>query len=154
VLPVRPLAEIALDNIVEGLVREVYSAAVATVCAERAEDPSIRRVMESIAEDERGHAELALDIATWLQGSIDPVEGAWVENALRHAVVSLAKELEAEPDPELVRAVGLPNRLHALWLWSYLSKRIWHGLAECVWTVTCEVKPAQPYRRRMDSVAA
>jgi hypothetical protein len=81
-----------------------------------------------------------------------------VENALRHAVVSLAGELDREPDPELVRAVGLPSRLDALWIWRHLSHRVWHGVVERVWTAPAadltEVMPAKPYRRRMDSVAA
>jgi hypothetical protein len=155
-LPVRPLVDVALENIVEGLVREVYGAAVATVCAERAAAQSVRVVMEGIAEDERGHAALAIDVAVWLQAAIDPIEGAWVEDALRHAVVALAEEVGTDPVPELVHAVGLPSRGNALWLWSYLSHRVWHGLAQRVWTTTStrDVAPAGPHRRRMDSVAA
>ena len=133
-LAVRPLVEVALENVVEGLVREVYSAAVITVCAQRANAPSVRRAMEAIAEDERDQAGLALDVAAWLQARIDPIEGAWVEDKLRHAVVDLARELDHEPDPELVHALGLPSRLDALWIWRYLSHRVWHGLAERVWT--------------------
>jgi hypothetical protein len=155
VLPVRPLAEVALENIVEGFVREAYGAAVAAFRARCAADPDVRRVMEEIAKDERAHADLAFDVAVWLQGSLDPVSGAWVENAMRHAVVALAEELNRDPAPELVRAAGVPSRRDALALWSDLSHRVWHGLSERVWTATGQAAPAvQPYRRRMDSFAA
>jgi hypothetical protein len=156
VLPVRSLEEVALENIVEGFVREVYGAAVATLRARAAASPDIRRVMEEVAEDARLHAELALDLATWLQGVLDPVECAWVENAMRHAVVALCTELDREPEHELVWAAGVPSRRDALSIWSGLSHRVWHGLAERVWSAAAVVEPmpASGYRQRMDSVAA
>jgi hypothetical protein len=154
-LPIRPLVEVALENIVEGFVREVYGAAAATLRSRSAADPDIRRVMEDIAGDERMHAELAFDITAWLQEIIDPIEGAWVENAMRHAVVALAEELNRDPAPELVHAAGVPSRLDALSIWSGLSHRVWHGLSERIWSAASEAAPASaPYRQRMDSVAA
>jgi hypothetical protein len=130
---VRSLVDIALENIVEGFVRTTYGAAAAQVRARSANENGVRLVMEDIARDELVHAELAFDIALWLQAEIDPVEGVWVEDALRHAAVALAPELDAEVDPELCSFAGVPNRSEALAIWSDLSKTVWHGLSERVW---------------------
>ena len=122
-----------LENIVEGFVRETYGAAVARFRARSANDSQIRRVMEEIAADEYMHAQLAFEVATWLQAAIDPVEGAWVENAMRHAVIALARELDVEVEAELSTVVGIPARRDALAIWSGLSHRVWHGISERVW---------------------
>jgi hypothetical protein len=129
----RRLTEIAVENIVEGFVRQTYGAAVARLRARSATDFQTRRLMEDIAHDELAHAELALEIAIWLQGVVDPLEAAFVENALRHAVVSLAHELDVDVDPELCSQVGVPSRNEALVIWSGLSKRVWAGASEQVW---------------------
>ncbi len=132
-LPVRSLVDIALVNIVEGFVRTTYGATAAQYRARSAEDADIRDVMVEIARDEFVHAELAFDVAVWLQAEIDPVEGVWVESALREAVFSLARELDVEVAPELTETAGVPSRVDALEIWSNLSKRVWHGLADRVW---------------------
>jgi hypothetical protein len=131
---VRPLVNVALDNIIEGFVRETYGAAGASFRARTAGDVRIREVMEGIAEDERELAELAFEIALWLQGAIDPIEGVWVEDAMRHAATALARELDVEVEPELTERAGVPGRGDALAIWSGLSKRVWHGLSERVWS--------------------
>jgi hypothetical protein len=133
--PARSLVDIALDNIVEGCVRQTFGAAAARVRARSATDPRIQRAMEGISRDESAHAALAFDIAMWLQAEIDPVEGAWVEDAMRHAVVALTDELSVDVDDVLCTRVGLPSRADALAMWSRLSKLIWHGFSERVWNV-------------------
>ncbi|HEY8091894.1 MAG TPA: ferritin-like domain-containing protein, partial [Polyangiaceae bacterium] len=60
---VRPLLAIALENAVEGCVRETYGAVVNLVEARASSDPAVRRAMKSIAEDECRHAELAWEVA-------------------------------------------------------------------------------------------
>jgi hypothetical protein len=130
---IRGLVDVAVENIVEGFVRQTYGATVAAFRARSAGDFQIRRAMDEIAQDEYVHAELALDIAIWLQTAIDPLEAAFVENALRHAVVSLAHELDVEVEEELCTRAGVPPRRDALVIWSGLSKRVWHGISERVW---------------------
>lgn len=132
-LPIRPLVDIAMENAVEGVVRQTYGAAAASFRARTAEDPDLRALMASIARDEHEHAELAFEIARWLQGAIDPIEGALVEDAMRHAARRLARELDVDPDPVLCAEAGVPGRLDALAIWSGLSHRVWHGLSERVW---------------------
>ena len=130
---VRSLVDIALVNIVEGFVRTTYGAAAAEHRSRAAKETNIRAVMADIASDENIHAELAFDIAVWLQAEIDPIEGVLIEDTLRHAVVALARELDTEVAPELHEIAGVPNRGEALAIWSSLSRRVWHGLSEHVW---------------------
>ena len=69
---------------------------------------------------------------------IDPVEGAWVENALRHAAHDLAEELDVEVDAQLCEIAGVPSRGDALAIWSGLSKRVWHSMLERVWSAAAD----------------
>jgi hypothetical protein len=130
---VRPLVDIALKNAVEGLVRQMYGATVARFRARTASDPKIQRVMAEVAEDEQENAQLAFDLGIWLQTAIDPIEGVWVENAMRHAAVSLVREIDVEVASELCDRAGVPTRRDALAIWSGLSHRVWHGITERVW---------------------
>ena len=75
---------------------------------------------------------LAMGLAVWLSASLDPVECAWVESALRHAVQTLAHELDREPSPGLDRA-GVPTRKDALVIWSALSRNVWQPAFDVVW---------------------
>jgi hypothetical protein len=133
-LGVRPLLDVAIENAVEGVVRQTYGAAAARFRARTAGDADIRRVMETIAADEHEHAELAFEIAAWLHGVLDPIEQVLVEDTTRHAARTLARELDVEPDAELRTAIGVPTRLDALTIWRGLSHRVWHGLSERVWS--------------------
>ena len=55
---VRPLVEVAVENAIEGCVRETWGAAVAAFQGERAGDRAVRRAMRSIAIEEAEHASL------------------------------------------------------------------------------------------------
>lgn len=132
-LPLRSLVDVAIVNIVEGFVRTTYGATAAEYRARSAGNAEVREVMQEIARDELRHAELAFDVAVWVEAEIDPVEGVWVESTMREAVVSLARELDVEVAPELTEVAGVPSRIDALAIWSTLSKRVWHGLADRVW---------------------
>jgi demethoxyubiquinone hydroxylase (CLK1/Coq7/Cat5 family) len=56
----RSLEAIALDNVSEGCVRELYGALVATYQARVARDPEVRAVVTRIAREETQHAALSL----------------------------------------------------------------------------------------------
>jgi hypothetical protein len=79
--PVRPaiaaappasLAELAIDNVVEGCVRETYGALVAAHQATEAREPAVRELMADIAADERAHAALAWRIDAWVAPLLGP----------------------------------------------------------------------------------
>ncbi len=82
---VRALVDVAVENAVEGCVRETYGALLAFVEALSSPDPSLRRAMRSIAEDECRHAELAWSVHTWALPRLLPAERRRVDDALREA---------------------------------------------------------------------
>jgi hypothetical protein len=88
--PVRSLVAIAIENAVEGCVRESYGAVVGLIEAETAVDASVRRTMRSIAADECRHAELAWAVHAWAAPQLSPAEKEDVERAMRGAIEEIA----------------------------------------------------------------
>jgi hypothetical protein len=89
--PPRPLFEVALENAVEGCVRETYGAVVGLVEAQTSADASLRRAMRSIAVDECRHAELAWAVHAWAMARLHAEERRRVKDAMREAVAEIAK---------------------------------------------------------------
>ncbi len=83
------LASIALDNAREGCVLETWSALRAAWLAEHAEDPEVRRLYASLADDEGEHAQLSWDLHNWLQGQVDKSTAAAAEKRLKAAIRAL-----------------------------------------------------------------
>ncbi len=106
--PVRPLAAIALENAVEGCVREAFGAFQASWQASASADATVRAVMRSVARDEIAHAELAFAVARWAESQLPPDERAEVESARAAAIAELLTALEPSPPPELLQVAGLP----------------------------------------------
>jgi len=96
---------IALENATEGCVNETWLALQAHHQAKHAADPEIRAVMAVIADDETRHAELARDIAAWLDTQIDETERQAIQAALERAWETPPREV---PDVVATRA-GLPD---------------------------------------------
>jgi hypothetical protein len=111
-VPLRSLEAIAMDNAVEGCVRETFGALVATYQSRAAMDPSIRAVMKRIARDETRHAALAHDIDRWVRGRLDRATRARVE-AARWAATEALLASEDEPSFADRRTLGLPTRTEA-----------------------------------------
>jgi hypothetical protein len=101
--------EIAVENAVEGCVRETFGALVATHQAQRARDGEIRAAMVGVAADEVRHAELARDVAAWLEPQLSPRERAHVATARRHAIGELRDAIEVSPSSDVVRLAGVPS---------------------------------------------
>jgi hypothetical protein len=117
------LLELALENAVEGCVREAYGAVIATWQAQAAVDPLVRAVMARIAADETRHAALSRAIDAWALPRLDD-EGRAVVAAARLAAV---RELEIGEavGPELVAAAGLPDLATARALHAGLCATLW-----------------------------
>jgi hypothetical protein len=105
-LGVRPLAEVILENAIEGCANETYAAIVATHQAAHA-PARLRRMLSAIARDEQRHAELSHRIHRWGLATLpsheaDRVETARIEagEALRGSVDvgSVASALGAPPE--------------------------------------------------------
>jgi hypothetical protein len=105
---IRSLLEIAVENAVEGCVRETYGALEAGVQAAQA-DAEFRPLMQKIAADEARHAELAHDVAAWIETRLSSEERAIVAQARAAALEELRAEMERTIGDEDRRALGLPT---------------------------------------------
>jgi rubrerythrin len=122
----RSLHAIAVENAIEGCVRETWAALLAAHQATWAGDPHIRRTMRTIAADEARHAELAWAIDAWLRSVLTPEQWTDVEAARTAAARAvIAGVTTTTPAPDLVAAAGLPDRARAT--------RLVHGLAGALW---------------------
>jgi hypothetical protein len=119
-------AELALENVAEGVVRECYGALEAIVISRTAAAADVRAAMESISADEASHAALSARIAAWLETQLTEDERCAVAQAKRAAIVQLRAELDAEPEPELRDQLGIPSRTLALALLDGLQTHVWH----------------------------
>jgi hypothetical protein len=102
----RPLTCLAVENAVEGCVRETFGALAAGFLARDHPDPTIRAVMSRIARDEERHGALAWAIGAWIEPRLD----AGARRCVREARDAALVELIRESPPKLVRALtGLPT---------------------------------------------
>jgi hypothetical protein len=86
----RSLFEVALENAVEGCVRETYGALAGLVEAQTAADGPLARALRSIAGDECRHAELAWAVHAWAAPRLSTDERRRVQDAMREAVAEIA----------------------------------------------------------------
>jgi hypothetical protein len=103
------LRELAMQNAVEGCVRETIGAAVNLWQAQQASNPLFRAVFARIAEDETRHAELSWQIHAWTQTQLSVEDAADVAQAQQHArraIEGVAVEVTAPLARELL---GLPD---------------------------------------------
>lgn len=116
---------IAIENVVEGCVRETFGALVADWQSRHAEHPGLRLAMRKIARDERNHAALSWTIDAWLDETLTATERDEVRAAAFCAVQTLRREAYFAFDRETERALGLPNRLETDALIDSLESELW-----------------------------
>ena len=121
----RSVEALAIENAVEGCVRETFGAIVAMWQAERAADPVVRAAMARVAKDEAGHASLAWAVARWAHGRLGKAARRRVAKARRDAVAALHAELRYEPSPSLVARAGMPPAAKARELAAALEASLW-----------------------------
>ena len=117
----RTLLELAIDNAVEGCVRETYGAIVAAHQARAASDPAVRVVMAAIANDEAMHAQLAWKVHAWLVPRLAETDRARVLAQARAARAALGDL----PPPALVCRAGLPDPTTQRALLARLDAEVW-----------------------------
>jgi hypothetical protein len=105
----RPLAAMALDNAVEGCIRETYSALECAWQAEVARDPVVRATMKRIARDEMRHLAFSWAVHAWVCGRLDAETRAAIERAQRAEIADMRRELAGDPHESLVSRGGLPR---------------------------------------------
>jgi hypothetical protein len=111
----RDLEAIAVENAVEGCVRETFGAILAAYQARTATDAELRRELAIIAADEARHAQLSWDLAAWIEPLLDADARANVERTRTQALASFHEAIALEADsqaaiPGLVALAGLPSR--------------------------------------------
>jgi hypothetical protein len=120
----RSLEAIALDNAVEGCVRETWGALIALHQAARASEPSVRATLGRIARDEVRHAALAIRVDRWLYPRLSAEQRARVRAARVTALAELAQEVRiALPITERQR-LGLPSSAEASALLAELNRSL------------------------------
>lgn len=122
---VRPLLAVAIENAVEGCVRETFGALSALHQGRAAADRAIARALRRIAEDETRHAELAFSVARWIDARLSPPERAAVRAAQTAAARELVWRSAAPVDAELVTVAGLPS--------PPLARALAQGLMSTLW---------------------
>jgi hypothetical protein len=87
--PLRPLAELALENAVEGCVRETVGAVAARLEARRIVERPLADIFGAIAVDETRHANLAWAVDAWAARRLAPAERRRIEVARAAALAEL-----------------------------------------------------------------
>jgi len=118
----RDLRTFAIENAVEGCVRETFGAALALWQAERASDPVVREVMGALAADEAEHAELGWRVDAWLASVLEEDDRRAVVEARRRAA---SEVLAASRDMHADGALGLPSPAEAEALARQLAATVW-----------------------------
>jgi hypothetical protein len=111
--PRRAFEAIALENAVEGCIRETYSALECAWQASAATDPVVRATMKRIARDEMRHLELSWAIHAWAVPRLDAVARERVAAAQRAEIATLLGEVSHDPHVSLRGAGGLPRAAHS-----------------------------------------
>ena len=127
--PLRDLESLALDNAVEGCVRETYGALIATWQSKAAADRHVRDTMSRIAEDETRHAALSWEIAAWVEPRLSHASRVRVQEAVRAALVDLAHDIERQAPSPFAAELGLPTSEQARSLSEGLAKRLFATFA-------------------------
>jgi rubrerythrin len=127
VAPPRPRTaeELAVENMIEGCVRETYGALVAAYQAERSADAEVRAALAEIAREEADHAGLSWRMHRWLAEQLPPESHGKLAEAQRQAIEGLRRELDGEVEDALREVAGLPDRGTALALLGELEARLW-----------------------------
>jgi hypothetical protein len=122
-VPARGLRDLALENAVEGCVREVWAAMLAHWQATHARDPELRATMAPIARDEARHGDLARAIHAWAMTQLSDVEQQQVLAARAAAIATLGEQVARAPDD--ASELGLPTREQGVQLFAGLAAAVW-----------------------------
>jgi rubrerythrin len=124
----RSLEAMAIENAVEGCVRETYAALVATWQAKNARHLDVRAHMARISHEETRHATLAWQTDAWARSKLGKDARARLDAARDEALETLLNELARSDVPAaLARDAGLPSVFTAMQLVHALAA---NGFAE------------------------
>jgi len=121
----RDLRAFAIENAVEGCVRETYGAALATFQAARASAKDVRDAMRTIARDESSHAALSFAIDAWLETRLSPSDRRDVHEARGKAIDALASHVDGAGPHAFDAELGMPARDEACAMLGELRRTVW-----------------------------
>ncbi|MEO8180460.1 MAG: ferritin-like domain-containing protein [Deltaproteobacteria bacterium] len=121
----RELEAVALENAIEGCVRETYGALVAQYQQQYARDARIAAVYRPIAADEARHAELSWAVARWAEPRLPAAARRRVQAARVAAASELVGQVRSTPAAEHDVVAGLPSPELGLALASQLERVLW-----------------------------
>lgn len=121
----RGLFDVALENAVEGCVRETYGAVVAHHQAEHAQDQMVRAALVQVAEDETRHAALSWAVAEWALPQLSETQRSEIRTAQRGAMDALNRSVRVSEADVLLKDAGLPSPRVALAMLQALEKQVW-----------------------------
>jgi hypothetical protein len=116
------LEELAIDNAIEGEVRETWGAVVGAWQARTAALPAIRTMMLGIAPDELRHAELAAKLGRFYASRLSAAARARVAEAKARAIAELTTGDVPAP---LAAELGVPSRDASAALLAGLRAQVW-----------------------------
>lgn len=122
----RSLFELALENRVEGCVRETFGAALAAYQAQHAEDEGLRAALPAIAVDELSHAQWSWDLDAWACSQLTRAQRDALDRAQVEAIDALRSETR---DPALIARAGMPGPAAAHTIVAHLRSSLWSAPA-------------------------
>ncbi|MFK7929419.1 MAG: ferritin-like domain-containing protein [Myxococcota bacterium] len=120
----RSLLALAIENAVEGCVRETYGVVDALHRAQSAESPALRLLFSEIAKDEARHAELSWDLHRWMMSRLCIADRQTVLTAMADAHSDLRDELEAQASSRVQQVLGAPGPTAAMAMAESLRSRL------------------------------
>ena len=122
----RSLLAAALENAIEGCVREAWGALSAHYQAATAAETEARQLWHDIAIDESEHAELSLALHDWFMLQLTTHDRELVAAAMQQARLELRTELsqEGSPHPAVAHHAGVPQPSRAVALFSELERQL------------------------------
>jgi hypothetical protein len=124
----RALVDIALENAVEGCVRETLGAVIMGWQARHAQDPAVRDALSAIAREESSHAAWSWELDAWARTALAPQEVAAMDRARDRAIAALSDELgRSDPSVDLSVKGGMPSAAVVRAMISELSHTLWQA---------------------------
>jgi hypothetical protein len=120
----RSLEAMAIENAVEGCVRETYGALEGRWQALHANHADLRRAYTRIAADELRHAALSWRVARFITKRLDAPARQRVAEAKSAAMAELREQLHREPAREIREICGVPNARQASLLFDTLASTL------------------------------
>ncbi len=118
----RTLLEIAIENRVEGCVRETLGAAVGLWQMSHTSHEGLREALQTIVSDEMKHAEWSWAVDQWAMSQLIEAQRMMVDAAQERAIAQLSAQAFSE---EFIKQSGLPSAAEMRAIVANLRTSVW-----------------------------